>query len=77
MCLKLMPPITTPLNAGELKVYEGTHETKPMGLLEWRWGQKNKQKNASSGDGILPSNQEEFQQFVTTLNFVLIYLDRK
>ena len=32
MCLKLIPWVI-PLNAGELKALEGTHGTKPMGLL--------------------------------------------
>ena len=32
VCLKLIPQVT-PLNTGELKVLEGTHESDPMELL--------------------------------------------
>ena len=51
MCLKLTPRVT-PLNARELRVLEGTHGTKPKGLLGGEVGlQKNKNPKKGSVGG--------------------------
>ena len=44
MCLKLIPRVT-PLNAGKLKVLEGTQGTEPMGLLGGKVGLEKQTKS--------------------------------